>query len=124
YRSTTNTYLRTRSSNPYPSFRYLHLIRYRHHQRTVTKRPAYTRLRRGGWRRISPSCRTHESPTSILQSAVVQSPLERVHAPIITCLAESNPPRPTRLRRPGRRLRRNREPSKSYLTLHNSPRRT
>jgi len=51
-------------------------------------------------------------PDFDFQSAVVQSPLECGHAAIITCLAESNPPRPTRLRRPERRLRRNREPSK------------
>jgi hypothetical protein len=66
------------------------------------------RIRRGASRQISPSCQSYGKSDLDLLSAFFRSSVGRAHAPIITCLAESNPLQPTRCIRLERRLRCNR----------------
>jgi hypothetical protein len=60
-------------------------------------------------RRIAASpCQSYGKPDLDLLSAFFRSSVGRAHAPLITCLAESNPLRPTQCIRLERRLRCNR----------------
>src|SRR6516165_5662462 len=69
------------------------------------RRPSYSaKARRGAARQISPSCQSY-GKSDLNLSAFFRSSVGGVHAPIITCLAEPNPPRPTRCIRSERRLR-------------------
>ena len=87
------------------------------------QRPSCSRaMKRGGSWHISPTCQTYESPTSNFPVGSRSIAVRARHAPVIICLVESNPPRPTRLRPPERRLRRNQGLSRHTVPISCSPR--